>query len=192
MLIRRCAWHRTYQGHWRLSGIASWRGWGLAFTDGVCPSCTARVRREGNLPPLAALERAVGWSFFGGALPRTAVAFVAVAALVLMSRPLDDLRGPRNVTAPPTVALAVPAAVDGDARPAVAVSSVTRRVGPAHRLAVIRVAVPRSVPSTPRPFVRLVLRRPADPPPIYASRTTVLALETTHAPAHAGLTLQTQ
>jgi len=150
-----------------------------------------RFRREGNLPPVETMETAIGWSLLGAALPRAAVAFVAVAALVLASRPLDDLRGPRMVTAPAPAALALLAPAEEEQRPAVAVPSVARRVAPARRMAVIRLAVPRSLPEIPRPFVRLVLRLPADLPPI-AWRTIILALETTRAPVHAGLTLQTQ
>lgn len=152
----------------------------------------ARFRREGNLPPVEVRETAIGWAFIGAAFPRAAVAFVAVAALVLASRPLDDLRGPRPVTAPPPLTLASLAPAVEDLPPAVTVPSVARRVAPARRMsAVIRLAVPRSLPEIPRPIVRLVLRLPADLPPI-AWRTIILALETTRAPLHAGLTLQTQ
>ncbi len=152
-----------------------------------------RFRREGNLPPVETMETAIGWSLLGAALPRAAVAFVAVAALVLASRPLDDLRGPRMVTAPAPAALALLAPAEEEQRPAVAVPSVARRVAPARRMAaVIRLVVPRSLPPLPRPFVTLVLRRLADPPFFYSSRTILLALETTRPPAHAGLTLQTQ
>jgi hypothetical protein len=46
MLICRCAWHSRYYGYPLLSGVASWRGWTLRFTDGICPRCLARFRRE--------------------------------------------------------------------------------------------------------------------------------------------------
>ena len=46
MLICRCAWHRGYQGYPLLSGIASWRGWSVRFTDGICEKCLARFRAE--------------------------------------------------------------------------------------------------------------------------------------------------
>jgi hypothetical protein len=29
-----------------LSGIASWRGWNVRFTDGICDKCLARFRAE--------------------------------------------------------------------------------------------------------------------------------------------------
>jgi hypothetical protein len=53
MLIGRCAWHTLYYGHPRWEGVASWQGWGLRFTDGICPRCLERFREEHQ----AALER---------------------------------------------------------------------------------------------------------------------------------------
>lgn len=29
-----------------LSGVASWRGWSVRFTDGICDTCLARFRAE--------------------------------------------------------------------------------------------------------------------------------------------------
>jgi Fe-S cluster biosynthesis and repair protein YggX len=29
-----------------LSGVASWRGWNVRFTDGICEQCLARFRAE--------------------------------------------------------------------------------------------------------------------------------------------------
>ena len=46
MLICRCAWHPRYRGYPLLSGIASWRGWNVRFTDGICEQCLARFRAE--------------------------------------------------------------------------------------------------------------------------------------------------
>ncbi len=46
MLICRCAWHRRYYGYPLLSGVVSWRGWNLRFTDGICPRCLDRFRSE--------------------------------------------------------------------------------------------------------------------------------------------------
>lgn len=46
MLICRCAWHQRYRGYPLLSGVASWRGWRVRFTDGICESCLARFRAE--------------------------------------------------------------------------------------------------------------------------------------------------
>ena len=46
MLICRCAWHPRYFGHPHLSGVVSWRGWALQFTDGICGKCAQRFRSE--------------------------------------------------------------------------------------------------------------------------------------------------
>ena len=46
VLICRCAWHRRYRGYPRLSGVASWRGWTVKFTDGICERCLQRFRAE--------------------------------------------------------------------------------------------------------------------------------------------------
>ena len=46
MLIGRCAWHPGYRGYPLLSGVRSWRGWGVRFTDGICATCLARFRAE--------------------------------------------------------------------------------------------------------------------------------------------------
>ena len=46
VLICRCAWHRRYRGYPRLSGVASWRGWTVKFTDGICDHCLQRFRAE--------------------------------------------------------------------------------------------------------------------------------------------------
>ena len=53
MLIGRCAWHVQYYGRTRWDGVASWRGFNLRFTDGICPRCLERFREEHR----AALER---------------------------------------------------------------------------------------------------------------------------------------
>ena len=46
MLICRCAWHRRYYGYPLLSGVVSWRGLRVRFTDGICPRCLERFRTE--------------------------------------------------------------------------------------------------------------------------------------------------
>ena len=65
MLICRCAWHPRYRGYPLLSGIASWRGWTVRFTDGICGKCLDRFRAEHHLyleqrPEASALGRASG------------------------------------------------------------------------------------------------------------------------------------
>jgi hypothetical protein len=46
VLICRCAWHQRYRGYPLLNGIASWRGWNVRFTDGICEKCLERFRAE--------------------------------------------------------------------------------------------------------------------------------------------------
>jgi hypothetical protein len=46
VLICRCAWHQRYRGYPLLNGIASWRGWTVRFTDGICEKCLERFRTE--------------------------------------------------------------------------------------------------------------------------------------------------
>ena len=46
VLISRCAWHPHYCGYPRLGGVASWRGWTVRFTDGICVKCLERFRAE--------------------------------------------------------------------------------------------------------------------------------------------------
>jgi hypothetical protein len=57
MLIRRCAWHRLYNGYPIVYGVAGWRQRGLQYTDGMCRHCAATalqhwgIRREMALQP---------------------------------------------------------------------------------------------------------------------------------------------
>jgi hypothetical protein len=46
MMIRRCAWHPGYYGYPLWSGVASWRGISVRFTDGICARCVERFRAE--------------------------------------------------------------------------------------------------------------------------------------------------
>jgi len=46
VLICRCAWHQRYRGYPLLNGVASWRGWSVRFTDGICETCLGRFRAE--------------------------------------------------------------------------------------------------------------------------------------------------
>lgn len=46
MIICRCAWHPRYYGWPLWNGVASWRGWCVRFTDGICPRCLERFRVE--------------------------------------------------------------------------------------------------------------------------------------------------
>jgi hypothetical protein len=46
MLLCRCAWHRRYRGYPLVSGVVSWRGFSVRFTDGICRGCLERFRAE--------------------------------------------------------------------------------------------------------------------------------------------------
>jgi len=46
MMICRCAWHPHYYGRPLWSGVASWRGWAVRFTDGICSRCVQKFRTE--------------------------------------------------------------------------------------------------------------------------------------------------
>ena len=46
MLIGRCARHFHYYGLPRWERVASWRGFKVRFTDGICPRCLERFREE--------------------------------------------------------------------------------------------------------------------------------------------------
>lgn len=116
MLIRRCAWHREFHRYPIVHGVATWGGLSIAFTDGVCRSCAARVRLELRLarPPSsdAPLPR--------GALARTtplrhlgASVGLALAAAIL---PLVSSRLARRATAGPTRRAAAPSQRSGRPR----------------------------------------------------------------------------
>ncbi len=127
MLIRRCAWHRSYRGYPLPFGIASWRGASVSFTDGMCLGCSAQLRREWNLPPLAA-----GVAPFGlhGGPVRVAAMAVMLVGVVLAARPLDDLRIPRVFVPPPQTVLVPPITADEEPMPSLAVAHVPRRAIP--------------------------------------------------------------
>jgi hypothetical protein len=44
VLITRCAWHRGYYGYTIVVGVASWRGWTVGLSDGICRRCARQVR----------------------------------------------------------------------------------------------------------------------------------------------------
>lgn len=44
VLLTRCAWHRGYYGYTIIVGVASWRGFGMGLSDGICRRCARRVR----------------------------------------------------------------------------------------------------------------------------------------------------
>ena len=54
MLIRRCAWHRLYNGYPMLYGVVAWRKPGIQYTDGMCRRCAATALQEWSARPDAA------------------------------------------------------------------------------------------------------------------------------------------
>jgi hypothetical protein len=132
MLIRRCAWHLKYRGYRIVFGVASWRGFHLRFTDGLCGRCVVRHRSEWRaahgIPDDPPAPRP---GIDGG---RTASVLVALAALVLAARPLDHgtrlmsfipaasrpAISPANVASPAAPAAAAPTrrGIHAAARPA--------------------------------------------------------------------------
>lgn len=95
MLVRRCAWHRHYQGYPLLYGIASWRGAGIAFTDGVCRRCAAFLKGHMGVGPARPARRR-------SPAPRVAVAAVVLGIALFSARAVDRARPPL-ASAPPVL-----------------------------------------------------------------------------------------
>lgn len=150
MLVRRCAWHRRYYGYPTLYGIASWRGWNLRFTDGACPRCVLRVRKEFNIAaPLWPHRRERQVRKGPLLLPPAAVGLMALGVFLVLARPLDHALAPFGEAQPEEP----PSAMVVDGAPLTlqppATSSVTRmRATP---------APPLRAPS-PRPVVLAAMR----------------------------------
>ena len=171
MLIRRCAWHRSYRGYPLVFGIASWRGLGVSFSDGMCVRCAVRMRAQWNLPPLP--PRA-GRYRLGLELARVTATAAAIVILVLATNPLDDLRIVRSIVPAPQTVLVPPPAIAEEAMPSLSVSHVSRRpVAPMPKASYLGVVVA----NTPLP--------PVEAAPRWPQRTLFAALP------HAGLTQQT-
>ena len=119
MLIRRCVWHRTYHSYPLALGIASWRGFGVSFTDGMCRGCAIRFRRQWDLPAMSSAP----------ALPfmRVAVTGAIAMILILAVRSSDSGRMPATMTPPPETVL-VPTSVEAEPTPALPVPRPVRRV----------------------------------------------------------------
>ncbi len=108
----RCAWHPKYHGFPWLYGVASWRGQGVMFSDGMCRWCANRWRAElhagrFNLLPT---EPEPGPSAMVPAwMPRVGVALALTAAVILAARPLDPAVRTRSLASaakPPATATA--------------------------------------------------------------------------------------
>jgi hypothetical protein len=66
-LIRRCAWHRPYR---RWLGIASWRGWRITFTDGMCATCALAFRAAHKARPELTRDVMKTWVVISQMRPR--------------------------------------------------------------------------------------------------------------------------
>ena len=171
MLIRRCAWHRSYRGYPLVFGIASWRGQGVSFSDGMCLRCAARMRAEWNLPPL---PPRVSRYRLGFELARVTATAAALVILVLAANPLDDLRTIRSIVPSPQTVLVPPPAIAEEAPPSLSVSHISRRpIAPMPKASYLGVVVANA------PML------PVEAAPRWPSRTLFAALP------HAGFTQQT-
>ena len=125
MLIRRCVWHRTYHSYPLALGIASWRGFGVSFTDGMCRGCAIRFRRQWNLPAMPSEPVPL--------FMRVAVPVVVVMVLVLaVLRASDRGRLPATMTPPPETVF-VPPVIEGPPTPPIPARPASRRVSPPAR-----------------------------------------------------------
>lgn len=108
-------------------GIASWRGLGVSFTDGMCRECAIRFRHQWNLPPISSAVR------FPGPTPpvlRGAVTVGLVMILVLVVRSSDNGRLRATMTPPPETVL-VPTRGEGEPTSSVPGPPIPRPVRPA-------------------------------------------------------------
>lgn len=102
MLIRRCAWHRLYNGYPMLYGITAWRQRGVGYTDGMCRRCAATALQawgkgpeaEAHLRPvLARLRSPAGRA---GVAVAAACILTALAVTAAARRDGDDRNRPAS------------------------------------------------------------------------------------------------
>ncbi|HMH50077.1 MAG TPA: hypothetical protein VK548_07575 [Candidatus Acidoferrum sp.] len=147
MIIRRCAWHHAYHGYPMTFGVASWRGLGVSFTDGMCRGCAIRFRRQHNLPAMPSEP----------SLPflRVVVSGAIAMILILAVRSPDLGRMPATTTPPPETVF-VPTLVERQPSPRVPGPAAPRRVRltPPSRVPQTTVATvtPRAIASEPDLF----------------------------------------
>jgi hypothetical protein len=145
MLIRRCVWHRTYHSYPLALGVASWRGFNVSFTDGMCRGCAIQFRREWNLPAIS------------GRRPfpvlRVAVSGALAMLLVVAGHASDRHRTPSPVTSISHAAL-VPTLVETSPSP--------RIVEPSPQPRHLRATPARPAPTS---TVITVARRTVEPEP---------------------------
>ena len=162
MIIRRCAWHHAYHGYPMTFGVASWRGLGVSFTDGMCRGCAIRFRRQHNLPRMPSEP----------SLPflRVAVTGAVAMLLVLAVRSSDNGRMPATTT-PPSETVLVPTLVAGQPTPQVPAPTTPRRARPTPA---------RRLPSSAEPTV--VARTAAPDPDLFAEEPESMPLVLTSLP----------
>jgi hypothetical protein len=107
-------------------GIASWRGLGVSFTDGMCRGCAIRFRSRWNLPPISSEPR---FHASAPALLRGAVTVALVTVLVLVIRSSDQ-GGLRATTTPPPETVLVPTPVESEPAAQVPAPPTPRRARP--------------------------------------------------------------
>jgi hypothetical protein len=130
VLIRRCAWHRTYYRYPLAIGVASWRGLGLSFTDGMCGGCAVHFRRQWGLPDLPAPGASVESFAPGMAFLRVAATFLLIVGFMFEARLLDEVHTPLRLTSAPETVLVPPAPAEAESAPAAAVPTPARRPRP--------------------------------------------------------------
>jgi len=165
MFVRRCAWHRKYNGHAKLLGVASWRGWNITFSDGMCRDCAAKARAEWQLPPST---RPAPPPRIRSLRPDFAfAAAVLVLGLVATFGVVVGPQGPAQQTArvdvtPAPADLGIANRAASDAAPADRAPGVTPRA-PAPRLGTIVAEAPAATyraPARPIRVVRASAKRP--------------------------------
>jgi hypothetical protein len=152
MLIRRCAWHRSYHGYPFAFGIASWRGFRVSFTDGMCPGCAVRFRREWKLPEVKLRRAAFGWS---NGLARAAMVVFVAASVIPAAHRLNDARPRGTVTAPSATVLVSSAPVQEESMPALAAPNRPGRIR-TNPSRVVRAQAPRRTQ-----FARAAIAKPS-------------------------------
>ena len=144
-------------------GVATWQGLLPSFTDGMCPRCAVRFRKQWKLP----LPPAPAASF---GLLRAAATLLVVTGVILAARPFD---APRATVTPPPETVLVPVPIEVQSPPApVYVPRTPRRARPASPRVAVAAVIPAPAPvvidapaaSVATPAPETVVAAMADPP----------------------------
>jgi hypothetical protein len=147
-------------------GIASWRGFRVQFTDGMCLRCSIRFRRHWNLPELSAAAARL-WRRAG---VKVAAGLILITSMMLAARVFDPGSAPSTTVAPETV-LVPSAPIDEDRSP---VRSILRIARP------LRMAAPEVAPESAPHLVPVA--PPVAPPPAAPDDVVVTVQEADVAP----------